>query len=91
LSLQIGKAGTEPEVVLEATYGWYWAVDVFQACGAHVHLAHPLGVKGFAYRRVLCRIRHRTRYAARLVMPTTGVAARVWPGRLGWVGVTRSA
>jgi len=30
----------------------YWAVDVLQACGAHVHLAHPLGVKGFRYRRV---------------------------------------
>jgi Transposase len=52
LSLQIDKAGQAPEVVLEATYGWYWAVDVLQACGARVHLAHPLGVKGFAYRRV---------------------------------------
>ena len=30
----------------------YWAVDVLQACGARVHLAHPLGVKGFRYRRV---------------------------------------
>lgn len=40
------------EVVVEATYGWYWAVDVLQARGARVHLAHPLGVKGWAYRRV---------------------------------------
>jgi transposase len=40
-------------VVLEATYGWYWAVDVLQEIGARVHLAHPLGVKGFAYRRVM--------------------------------------
>ncbi|NDV11049.1 IS110 family transposase, partial [Rhodococcus sp. IEGM 248] len=39
-------------VVLEATYGWYWAVDALQAAGATVHLAHPLGVKGFRYRRV---------------------------------------
>ena len=39
-------------MVLEATYGWYWAVDTLQAAGAHVHLAHPLGVKGFRYRRV---------------------------------------
>ncbi len=39
-------------MVLEATYGWYWAVDVLQARGARVHLAHPLGVKGFRYRRV---------------------------------------
>lgn len=52
LGLQIEQAGTRPDVVLEATYGWYWAADVLQAAGAHVHLAHPLGVKGFAYRRV---------------------------------------
>src|SRR5277367_1409999 len=51
LGLQIEDAGADPEVVLEATYGWYWAVDMLQACGARVHLAHPLGVKGFAYRR----------------------------------------
>src|SRR6202158_6507391 len=52
LGLQLEKAGSNPEVVLEATYGWYWAVDVLQAAGALVHLAHPLGVKGFRYRRV---------------------------------------
>jgi transposase len=49
---QVAKAGPSPEVVLEATYGWYWAADELQAAGAAVHLAHPLGVKGFAYRRV---------------------------------------
>jgi transposase len=52
LSLVIEKAGPDPEVVLEATYGWYWAADVLQAAGARVHLAYPLGVKAFAYRRV---------------------------------------
>jgi transposase len=52
LAEQIGKAGRSPEVVLEATNGWYWAVDVLLGVGASVHLAHPLGVKGFAYRRV---------------------------------------
>src|SRR3954447_18949200 len=52
LGLEIAKAGTDPQVVLEATYGWYWAVDVLQAAGAQVHLAHPLGVKAFSYRRV---------------------------------------
>ena len=52
LGLELEQAGPDPEVVLEATYGWYWAVDVLQACGARVHLAHPLGVKGFCYRRV---------------------------------------
>jgi transposase len=39
-------------VVLEATYGWYWAADVLADLGASVHLAHPLGVKMFSYRRV---------------------------------------
>jgi transposase len=57
LALRIEEAGPDPEVVLEATYGWYWAVDVLQAVGARVHLAHPLGVKGFRYRRVKDDIR----------------------------------
>ena len=52
LAVVIARAGEAPEVVLEATYGWYWAVDALEAAGADVHLAHPLGVKGFAYRRV---------------------------------------
>jgi transposase len=52
LAAVIAQAGENPDVVLEATYGWYWAVDVLQAEGAEVHLAHPLGIKGFAYRRV---------------------------------------
>jgi hypothetical protein len=43
LSLELAEAGPDPEVVLEATYGWYWAADLLQACGAGVHLAHPLG------------------------------------------------
>jgi transposase len=30
-------------VVLEATFGWYWAVDALEELGARVHLAHPLG------------------------------------------------
>jgi len=48
----IAEAGEAPRVVLEATYGWYWAADVLAAVGAEVHLAHPLGVKAFSYRRV---------------------------------------
>ena len=48
----IERAGEDPEVVLEATYGWYWAVDARREAGARVHLAHPLGVKAFEYRRV---------------------------------------
>src|SRR3954447_17004223 len=57
LAAEIAKAGECPDVVLEATYGWYWAVDVLQAAGAEVHLAHPLGVKGFTYRRVKSDVR----------------------------------
>ena len=37
----MARAGEAPEVVLEATYGWYWAVDALQAAGARVHLAPP--------------------------------------------------
>jgi transposase len=48
----IARAGTSPRVVIEAAYGWYWAVDVLEAAGAEVHLAHPLGVKAYCYRRV---------------------------------------
>jgi hypothetical protein len=43
LAAEIARAGEHPDVVLEATYGWYWAVDVLQDAGAEVHLAHPLG------------------------------------------------
>lgn len=52
LATEIASWGEAPQVVLEATYGWYWAADVLAEQGAQVHLAHPLGVKGFAYRRV---------------------------------------
>src|SRR5258707_10264837 len=48
----IARAGKSPMVVLEATYGWYRAADTLAAAGAEVHLAHPLGVKAFTYRRV---------------------------------------
>jgi hypothetical protein len=41
----MARAGEAPEVVLEATYGWYWAADTLAELGANVHLAHPLGVK----------------------------------------------
>ena len=48
----MARAGESPEVVLEATYGWYWAADCLAELGASVHLAHPLGVKMFSLRRV---------------------------------------
>ena len=52
LRRELAKAGRNPLVVLEATYGWYWAADVLEEAGAEVHLAHPLGVRAFSYRRV---------------------------------------
>lgn len=51
LSFELAKAGESPEVILEATYGWYWAADVLAANGANVHLAHPLG-NNWGHRRV---------------------------------------
>ena len=119
----IARAGQRPRVVVEATYGWYWAADVLEAAGAEVHLAHPLGVKAFSYRRVknderdcadladllrmgklpeawiapppvrelreitryriLCRHRHRCRYAEARIMPGSRPVCgwRVVPGR----------
>jgi transposase len=51
LAAELAKAGEHPDVVLEATYGWYWAADVLAECGANVHLAHPLG-NNWGHRRV---------------------------------------
>ena len=74
LSLEVARAGPDPEVVLEATYGWYWAADVLEAAGAHVHLAHPLGVVMFSHQRVK-NDRRDTR--------------RTWLSSCGWVGSRR--
>jgi hypothetical protein len=43
LRAQIARAGRNPRVVLEATFGWYWAADTLAAAGAEVHLAHLWG------------------------------------------------
>ena len=34
ISDEMAKAGESPEVVIEATYGWYWLVDLLQEQGA---------------------------------------------------------
>ena len=64
----MARAGEAPEVVLEATYGWYWAADALADVGAVVHLAHPLGVKAFSYRRVKNDVRDATDLADLLRM-----------------------
>jgi hypothetical protein len=72
LAAVIGRAGQSPEVVLEATYGWYWAVDALREQGARVHLAHPLGVKAFEYRQVKERRAGCRRPRHELRSPRTG-------------------
>jgi transposase len=41
LAAAVADAGEQPEVVLEATYGWYWAADLLGELGCNVHLAAP--------------------------------------------------
>ena len=45
LAAVLAEAGPDPEVAIEATYGWYWAVDELLAQGANVHLVHPFGLE----------------------------------------------
>lgn len=45
LRAECRKAGRGAAVVIEATYGWYWAVDALLAAGFDVHLAHALRMK----------------------------------------------
>lgn len=52
LIAEVSKAGREPKVALEATFGWYWAVDALRKAGADVHLAHPRGLASMKNRRV---------------------------------------
>jgi len=40
----VAEAGQSPEVVVEATYGYYWLVDLLAEHGAKVHLASPSGL-----------------------------------------------
>jgi transposase len=40
----VAEAGEDPEVVVEATYGYYWLVDLLAEYGAKVHLASPSGL-----------------------------------------------
>jgi transposase len=44
LAEALADAGPNPEVAIEATYGWYWAVDVLEELGATVHLVNPSGL-----------------------------------------------
>jgi transposase len=52
LARELIAAGPDAEVAMEAAWGWYWAADVIAECGNRLHLAHPLGIAGYANRRV---------------------------------------
>ena len=41
LAAAVADAGERPEVILEATYGWYWAADLLGELDCSVHLAAP--------------------------------------------------
>jgi transposase len=41
LAAAVAAAGDAPEVILEATYGWYWAADLLGELGCKLHLAAP--------------------------------------------------
>jgi transposase len=52
LAEEIGKAGECPEVVLEATCGWYWAADVPRRPVPGCIWRSRWETQGFTYRRV---------------------------------------
>jgi transposase len=84
----MARAGESPEVVLEATYGWYWAADTLAELGAQVHLAHPLGVKMFSLRRVKNDVRDAADLADLLRMgrlPEAWIAPPATRELRGWV------
>jgi hypothetical protein len=52
LVAEVRKAGGRGcAVAIEATYGWYWAVDALLAARFEVHLAHPYGLKALRKRK----------------------------------------
>lgn len=65
LAMALAEAGPDPEVALEACYGWYWASDLLEAEGARVHLVHPLGLH-WDSRRVKNDVKDATELAHRL-------------------------
>jgi transposase len=47
----VRPAGRGAPVAVEATYGWYWAVEALQKARFEVHLAHPYGIKAMRKRK----------------------------------------
>jgi hypothetical protein len=73
LRREIAKAGEHPKVVLEATYGWYWAADELAAAG----------------RRCTWRIRWASRRSPTAGSRTTRRTPLIWPICCGWAGWPR--
>jgi transposase len=48
---EVSAAPIGSDVILEATYGWYWAADLLKEMGYRVHLANPHG-NDWGHRRV---------------------------------------
>jgi transposase len=44
IAAAIKEAGQRPEVVFEATYGYYWLADLLEELGCVLHMAHPSGL-----------------------------------------------
>jgi len=78
---EVSKAGAGAPVAIEATYGWYWAVDTLQEQGFEVHLAHPKGLASFQDRRVNMRGRlgQTDRRSRGRVATTPGCRGFDWP------------
>jgi transposase len=83
LSVAVAEAGPNPDVAIEATYGWYWAVDTLQAAGANVHLVHPKGM-GRDTRRVKNDYRDCCQMLERLRL---GVLPEAWIAPVGLRGL----
>lgn len=86
LAAELAKAGEHPDVVLEATYGWYWAADVLAECGANVHLAHPLG--NYAEQAVMPKSTRRAWSGRAEFGITTELRGRPAPCRVGCSGLS---
>jgi transposase len=48
---EVSAAPVGCDVIVEATYGWYWAADLLEEMGYRVHLANPHG-NDWGHRRV---------------------------------------
>ena len=88
---QVARAGSGAPVAVEATYGWYWAVDALTEAGFEVTLAHPRGVASMQGRRAKTDKLDATgreyldRVRAAALNRLVAAALNIWP--LGSIGI----